>query len=241
MKIKNILSALLITLTLTSFSFANSLVSGINNENFGPISSGRVGCFMFTQDLKLGDGLRGVDKRVIRLTADSKAMKVLELQNALISAGYMSGESTLYFGPKTLKAVKSFQRDNNIKTTGYVGEKTKGILRSKFCNLSNTGDNPAVCSYANPPVGCDYINGPDYNATTGCGMVLKCAIAPIENKIKDCPSEKIINMMPVMCIRAPCPPIDNSYYIYKGARKEISDFDSNYVKNSCSVKETIVQ
>ncbi len=59
------------------------------------------------------------------------------------------------------------------------------------------------------------------------------------NKIKDCPSEKIINMMPVMCIKAPCPPIDNSYYIYNGARKEITDFDAYYVKNSCNVKETV--
>jgi hypothetical protein len=46
--------------------------------------------------------------------------------------------------------------------------------------------------------------------------------------------------MPVMCIKAPCPAIDNSYYIYNNERKEISDFDANYVKNNCSVKESVV-
>jgi hypothetical protein len=61
-----------------------------------------------------------------------------------------------------------------------------------------------------------------------------------EGKILACPTEKIINKMPVMCIKAPCPAIDNSYYVYNNERKEISDFDANYVKNNCSVKESVV-
>ncbi len=204
------------------------------------VEKSRIGCFMFTQNLKLGDGIKNVDLRLVKFGADSQIAKVLELQNSLISSGYLSGNATGYFGVKTLKAVKNFQRDNNIKPTGYVGIKTQGILRSKFCNISTTGDTPIMCSYANPPSGCDYINGPDYNATTGCGMLLKCDThSGNVNKIKDCPSEKIINMMPVMCVRAPCPAIDNSYYIYKGERKEIIEFDTNYVKNNCSVKETV--
>lgn len=31
-----------------------------------------------------------------------------------------------------------------------------------------------VCDYAAPPPGCSYVNGPDYNSTTRCGMVLTC-------------------------------------------------------------------
>jgi len=31
-----------------------------------------------------------------------------------------------------------------------------------------------VCDYAAPPQGCRYVNGPNYNSTTHCGMVLSC-------------------------------------------------------------------
>lgn len=203
MKIKNILTSffLVITflLTATFSSFALSQVSGTGEENFSTISSGRIGCFMFTQNLKFRDGVKNLDLTIVKFGPESKIYKVIELQNALIGAGYLSGNATGYFGVKTLKAVKQYQKVNGITPTGFVGEKTQGVLRSQFCNL-----------------------------------------VQVQEKIKDCPSEKIINMMPVMCIRAPCPAIDNSYYIYNGVRKEITDFDANYVKNNCSVKETVV-
>ncbi len=32
-----------------------------------------------------------------------------------------------------------------------------------------------VCDYAAPPSGCAYVKGSDYNAATGCGLVLQCA------------------------------------------------------------------
>jgi hypothetical protein len=55
--------------------------------------------------------------------------------------------------------------------------------------------------------------------------------------IKDCPEEKIVNRMPG-------PPAkgdkDKSYYIYKGKRKKISDFDANWIEKNCEVKETVV-
>lgn len=203
MKIKNILTSffLVITflLTATFSSFALSQVSGTGEENLSTISSPRIGCFMFVTNLKFRDGVKNLDLTIIKFGPESKIYKVIELQNALIGAGYLSGNATGYFGVKTLKAVKQYQKVNGITPTGFVGEKTQGVLRSQFCNL-----------------------------------------VQVQEKIKDCPSEKIINMMPVMCIRAPCPAIDNSYYIYNGVRKEITDFDANYVKNNCSVKETVV-
>lgn len=220
-----------------SFSFAMTSIESNNID-----TSTRVGCFMFTQNLKYGDGQKNINLTLVKFGPESKIYKVIELQNSLISDGYLSGNATGYFGTKTLKAIKSFQKDNNIIATGYVGIKTQGVLRSKFCNIDSINTKPPICDYAAPPSGCNYIHGPEYNNINKCGMILKCETLPgQENKIKDCPTEKIINMMPVMCVMAPCPPIDNSYYIYKGERKEISDFDANYIKNSCSVKETIVQ
>lgn len=32
----------------------------------------------------------------------------------------------------------------------------------------------AMCDYAAPPQGCNYVSGPNYNPQNGCGMVLKC-------------------------------------------------------------------
>ncbi|MSU60669.1 MAG: hypothetical protein EXS52_02005 [Candidatus Staskawiczbacteria bacterium] len=32
-----------------------------------------------------------------------------------------------------------------------------------------------VCEYAAPPLGCNYIEGPNYNEQTMCGLVLKCS------------------------------------------------------------------
>ncbi len=52
-----------------------------------------------------------------------------------------------------------------------------------------------------------------------------CAVA----KIQDCPEEKIINKMPKV--------IDgnsqNEYYIYKGERREIKEFDAAWIEKNC--------
>ena len=33
---------------------------------------------------------------------------------------------------------------------------------------------PTICDYAQPPTGCSYVNGPEYNSTTHCGKILSC-------------------------------------------------------------------
>jgi hypothetical protein len=54
--------------------------------------------------------------------------------------------------------------------------------------------------------------------------------------IKDCPEELIQNHMP----RIGKSTIPSGYYIYKGFRKEIADFDSAWVSKNCNVKVTNV-
>lgn len=54
--------------------------------------------------------------------------------------------------------------------------------------------------------------------------------------IKDCPEELIRNQMP--SVGKPNKP--NQYYIYKGIRKEIKEFDSVWVSKNCKVKTTVV-
>lgn len=58
------------------------------------------------------------------------------------------------------------------------------------------------------------------------------------NLIKDCPEELINNMMPTVGKNTFNKP--TSYYIYKGVRREIKEFDSVWVKRNCKVKATIV-
>lgn len=70
-------------------------------------------------------------------------------------------------------------------------------------------------------------------------MVSKTKVSKPNGLIKDCPEEKIVNKMPTISDN----PIEiktNEYYIYKGKRKEISDFDNEWVKKNCDVKTTEV-
>ncbi|WP_437919579.1 hypothetical protein [Sphingobacterium sp. LRF_L2] len=60
-----------------------------------------------------------------------------------------------------------------------------------------------------------------------------------DSLIRDCPDEKIINKMPTV----QQPGVDkqsNSYFIYKGERRELSEFDINWLEKNCKVKESIV-
>lgn len=55
--------------------------------------------------------------------------------------------------------------------------------------------------------------------------------------IKDCPEELITNKMPSVGKSN----TSNQYYIYKGFRKEVKEFDSAWVSKNCKVKVTVVQ
>lgn len=54
-----------------------------------------------------------------------------------------------------------------------------------------------------------------------------CAVA----KIQDCPEEKIINKMPKVIDGNSQTP--NEYYIYKGERREIKEFDATWIEKNC--------
>ena len=56
------------------------------------------------------------------------------LQNLLVAAGY-STPTTGYFGDQTDAAVKKFQRENELKPDGKVGQKTYTILKDKVDEL----------------------------------------------------------------------------------------------------------
>ena len=57
--------------------------------------------------------------------------------------------------------------------------------------------------------------------------------------IKDCPEELINNVMPIVGKNIFNKP--TSYYIYKGVRREIKEFDSVWVNRNCKVKTILAQ
>lgn len=60
----------------------------------------------------------------------SKSPQVTELQNFLISKGYLQGSATGTFLAKTLAAVKAFQKANGLSPTGLVGPQTRALINT---------------------------------------------------------------------------------------------------------------
>ncbi|WP_246017773.1 cell wall hydrolase [Mesobacillus subterraneus] len=62
------------------------------------------------------------------LTSGTVGSDVTYVQSILKKLGYFKTETTGYYGPITVNAVKQFQRDFGIETTGGVGPKTAQLL-----------------------------------------------------------------------------------------------------------------
>ena len=56
---------------------------------------------------------------------------VKEIQEALITLGYLKGPADGVFGNKTENAVRAFQKKNKLNEDGVVGPKTKALLLSQ--------------------------------------------------------------------------------------------------------------
>ncbi len=86
------------------FIFVVNQADSSNNGTGGP--------YTFTMDMWYGE----------------TSTEIVELQKYLIGENYLVSESTGYFGPLTLEAVKRFQAAKGVITTGYVGPLTRGAL-----------------------------------------------------------------------------------------------------------------
>jgi peptidoglycan hydrolase-like protein with peptidoglycan-binding domain len=63
----------------------------------------------------------------------NKNGEVSTLQDFLQSKEYFNSEPTGYFGLLTVKGVKAFQKDNNIKPDGHVGPFTRAKIKALTC------------------------------------------------------------------------------------------------------------
>ena len=63
---------------------------------------------------------------LIKLGSSDK--EVAAVQKILINNGYLAAPYTGYFGKDTLTALKDFQKDNELKADGIVGQNTRNVL-----------------------------------------------------------------------------------------------------------------
>lgn len=62
------------------------------------------------------------------LRKNDSGTNVAQLQEALISLGYLSGKADGNYGDQTVKAVKAFQKANGLTEDGTAGEQTQKVL-----------------------------------------------------------------------------------------------------------------
>lgn len=76
----------------------------------------------------------------------SRGKDVTDLQTKLKRWGYYTGSVDGVFGPKTLSAVKYFQRKNGLTVDGIVGEQTAAALGMSISTASGSGGGTASSS-----------------------------------------------------------------------------------------------
>jgi peptidoglycan hydrolase-like protein with peptidoglycan-binding domain len=110
----------------------------VPNKAVAQAAESDTSCLVLTHDLSYGSRDRGTDG------------EVTELQAFLRDEGYLSASPTGFYGASTMRAVASFQRDQDIRATGTVGSATRAEIESVTCDedadpdLSITGiDAPA--------------------------------------------------------------------------------------------------
>ena len=136
-------------IAIMAFSFTNINVANAQSGDTDTSGSNGNSCVTLDNNLRY------------RMRDSSVNNEVSDLQDYLIAEGYLSGNTTGYFGVATLKAVKSFQAANGLLSSGYVGPVTRAKIKSLSCD-------EVVSSPVNPPmpvkpVGCtrEYLSCPD--------------------------------------------------------------------------------
>ena len=87
------------------------------------------------------------------LRKNDSGTNVAQLQEALISLGYLSGTADGNYGDKTVKAVKAFQKANGLTEDGTAGEQTQRVLyggNAKKANSKATAEPQSATATAAP-------------------------------------------------------------------------------------------
>jgi peptidoglycan hydrolase-like protein with peptidoglycan-binding domain len=69
-----------------------------------------------------------------------RSPQITELQDFLADKGFLAASPTGYFGLLTLKAVKNYQTDRNLPSTGFVGPMTREIINAELLKVTEETD-----------------------------------------------------------------------------------------------------
>lgn len=94
------------------------------------------------------------------LQIGSENSEVLILQKMLARGGYLHAQPNGYFGVGTRSAVRQFQMDNGISSTGMVGEMTRNAVNERLCDMDVNGDSLSYSTYGYSS-GITYVDGYD--------------------------------------------------------------------------------
>jgi peptidoglycan hydrolase-like protein with peptidoglycan-binding domain len=87
--------------------------------------------------------VKGMPLPGMDLERGARGEAVVQLQNALVKAGFMTQEEMNtgpgVFGPRTEKALKEFQAANGVKNTGYYGPLTREAFSKLGAKVSSGG------------------------------------------------------------------------------------------------------
>ena len=112
------------------------------NEWYNVLCENGAKGYVYAQFIRLGEGGATADTGVVIpqniLNLGDRGTEVRSMQQALSNHGYYKGSIDGIFGPGTLRAVKSFQRDNRLTVDGIVGQST---IRSLFGDAAITDSN----------------------------------------------------------------------------------------------------
>lgn len=124
MKIKT-----LVNVTILAIFIAGSSTVNAQSDN---------SCISVTQTLRLG--------------SRQPASEITKIQKYLVDNKYLDTTPTGYFGKLTENAIKKFQKDNGIQTTGIIGPLTRAKLQELVCKVVavNTTVKPTQETISNP-------------------------------------------------------------------------------------------
>lgn len=150
-----------------------------------------------------------------------------------------SNEYTIFIASETQPCDAGIRRMNCMKVKWNKNEKEYSLFYDEIEGFNYEAENEYELIISeekvkNPPADASSVR---YKLVK---LVSKTKKSKTNALIKDCPEEKIVNKMPIVSDN-PNEKKSIEYYIYKGQRKEIRDFDSEWINKNCNVKVTEVQ
>lgn len=191
-------------LTLQNFLFEKGLLTAEPNGYFGPMTLQSVKKYQDSASIPDNGDVLTLTRQAIKketcdgqiyspsnavirpvecidlqnnLTMGKNTDEVLTLQNFLKQRGLLTAIPNGYFGPSTLRGVKSYQGNVGLTTSGAVLSLTRQAIKDETCAVSQTVMNTSPIATYSPitafgfPLGCSSSNG--FSPLTGISCSFK--------------------------------------------------------------------